>query len=203
MTKATTMNQLVRRTRTVRRYQEEREITPATLSSLVDLARLGGSARNAQSLKYMLITDQALRAQVFPLLAWAGYLKDWPGPAAGERPPAYVVCLLDRSLLHGPETEAHFDLGIASQNLLLGAEEIGIAGCRIGAFSVGPLHRLLQLEQRYQILLVVALGYPAETVLLEEMGQDGDVRYWHDAQGVHHVPKRKLADILVEPPVRS
>lgn len=203
MTTATNIDQLVRRTRTVRRYQETREITPATLRSLVDLARLGGSARNGQSLKYMPITDPALRAQIFPLLAWAGYLKEWPGPAAGERPAAYVVCLLDRPLLHGPETEAHFDLGIASQNLLLGAEEQGIAGCRIGAFSVGPLHRLLRLEERYQVLLVLALGYPAETVVLEEMGQEGDVRYWHDAQGVHHVPKRKLEDILVEPPVQS
>jgi hypothetical protein len=106
-------------------------------------------------------------------------------------------------LLRGPETEAHFDLGIATQNLLLGAAESGLFGCRIGAFSPGLVHRLLQLEDRFKVLLVVALGYPAETVVLEEVGVDGDIRYWHDEQGVHHVPKRRLAETLLEPPVAA
>ena len=104
-------------------------------------------------------------------------------------------------MLQGPETEAHFDLGIATQNLLLGAAECGVFGCRIGAFSSDAVRRVLQLEDRFKVLLVLALGYPAETVVLEEVGSDGDVRYWHDDQGGHHVPKRRLADILIDPPV--
>ena len=197
------ISQLVRRTRTVRRFEEKRKIDPARLRELIDLARLGGSARNAQVLKYMVITDDTLRQLLFPLLGWAGYLRDWPGPGPGEQPPAYIVCLLDKELLRGPETEAHFDLGIATQNLLLGAAESGLFGCRIGAFSPGLVQRLLQLEDRFKVLLVLALGYPAETVVLEEVGVDGDIRYWHDEQGVHHVPKRNLTEILVEPPVAA
>lgn len=193
------MHDLVRRTRTVRRFQEDRPLDAGLLRQLVDLARLGGSARNAQSLKYMVITEKPLRDQLFPLLAWAGYLPHWPGPGAGERPSAYVVCLLDISLQKGPETEAHFDLGIATQSLLLGAAEHGVFGCRIGAFSPAKVQQLLNLPDQYRALLVVALGYPAEEVVLEEMGKEGDIRYWHDGQGVHHVPKRKLADILLFP----
>jgi nitroreductase len=185
----------------VRRFQEDRALEPALLRDLVELSRLGGSARNGQVLKYMVITDQALRQALFPLLGWAGYLPDWPGPAAGERPAAYVVCLLDKELLKGAESEAHCDLGIATQNLLLGAAEQGVFGCRIGAFAPAVMHRLLQLEERFKVLLVVALGYPAESVVLEELGPDGDIRYWHDAQGVHHVPKRSLEDIILEPSV--
>jgi nitroreductase len=193
---------LVRKTRTVRRFQEEREIEPAFLQRLVGLARLGGSARNGQVLKYMVITGKTLRQQLFPLLGWAGYLQDWPGPAEGERPPAYVLCLLDNDLLHGAETEAHCDLGIATQNLLLGAVEQGVFGCRIGAFAPGKVQELLGLDGRYRVLLVVALGYPVESVVLEEVGPGGDIRYWHGQQGVHHVPKRRLEEILMEPPVR-
>jgi len=193
------IEQLVRRTRTVRRFVEKKAIETPLLRAWVDLARLSGSARNAQALKYMIITEEALRAQVFPLLGWAGYLPDWPGPAPGERPPAYIVCLLDAALARGPETEAHFDLGIATQNLLLGAAAQGVFGCRIGAFSVEKVQRLLGLEQRFKVLLVLALGYPAETVVVEEVGLEGDIRYWRDEQGVHHVPKRSLAEVLVNP----
>ena len=194
------INELVRRTRTVRSFQEAHKLDQAMLRQLLDLTRLGGSARNAQALKYMVVTDDALREQLFPLLGWAGYLPEWPGPEPGERPPAYVVCLLDTALQKGPATEAHFDLGIATQSLLLGAAERGVFGCRIGAFSAAVVQRLLQLDGRFTVLLVLALGYPAETVVLEEMGADGDVRYWHDDQGVHHVPKRLLDEILIDPP---
>ncbi len=115
------------------------------------------------------------------------------------RPAAYIVCLLDTDLLKGPESEACIDLGIATQNMLLGAAEAGVFGCRIGAFASGEVARLLRLDGHLRPLLIVALGYPAETVALEEM-KNGDVRYWHDAQGVHHVPKRALDELLVASP---
>ena len=191
---------LVRRTRTVRRFDEARGLDLAMLREWIDLARLGGSARNAQVLRYMPIADENLCDRLFPLLGWAGYLRDWPGPVPGERPAAYIVCLLATDLLRGVESEAHCDLGIATQNLLLGAAEQGVFGCRIGAFAQEQVHRLLRLEDRFKVLLVVALGYPAETVVLEEIGAQDDFRYWRDDQQVHHVPKLRLADLLVEPP---
>nr|WP_320009833.1 nitroreductase family protein [uncultured Desulfobulbus sp.] len=192
------ISELVCKTRTVRRFQEEKSIASEVIHRLIDLARFGGSARNAQSLKYMVITDTSERDELFPLLAWAGYLPHWAGPEAGERPSAYIICLLDNTLQKGPETEAHFDLGIATQNMLLGAAEAGIYGCRIGAFSREKIKDRLSLPERYTPLLVVALGYPAEEVVIEEIGEDGDVRYWHDEHGVHHVPKRRLEVILLE-----
>lgn len=196
------MKNLVRKTRTVRRFQEDKPLPLDKLYDLIDLGRLGGSARNAQALKYMIITDEQQRQDLFPLLAWAGYLPHWPGPAAGERPPAYILCLLDSRVQKGPLIEAHFDLGIATQNLLLGAAEQGVFGCRIGAFVPARVQRLFNLPEQYSVLLVLALGYPAETVVLEEVGEDGDIRYWHDEQGIHHVPKRRLMDVLVAIPVQ-
>jgi len=44
---------------------------------------------------------------------------------------------------------------------------------------------------------VIALGKPAETCLIEPLGQDGDIRYYRDAEGIHHVPKRSLDDLIV------
>lgn len=191
------MLQLVRKTRTVRKFQEQQKIEKKTLEELLELARLSGSARNSQPLCYALLTEPEHCNLIFPLLGWAGYLKDWRGPAPGERPVAYIICCVDKERLKGPIEEAYFDLGIASQNMLLGAAEQGILGCRIGNFSKTKLQQILQFQEHYMPLLVMALGYPAEEVVLEKLGADGDIRYWRTADGTHHVPKRELADCII------
>lgn len=192
--------QLVQKTRTVRCFQENMRLPEVFLLDLIGVARLSGSARNGQVLKYMPIAAPALCDQLFPLLAWAGYLTDWPGPGPGERPPAYIACLLDTTLLPGNESGAYIDLGIASQSMLLKAAMQGVFGCRIGLFNKKSMSRVLQLPDHLRPLMVIALGYPAEEVVLEEM-KDGDVRYWRDERGVHHVPKRSLEEIVCKAPL--
>lgn len=196
------MKELIEKTRTYRRFQQSRSIDRQTLTELVDLARLGGSARNCQPWQYMIVSEPGQCAAIFPFLAWAGYLSDWRGPEPGEQPSAYILCLLNRSWLKGNDKEAQFDLGIASQNLLLGAMAKGIGGCRIGAFSPKLVNQF-EIPANLELELVIALGYPAETVTLEET--DGaNIRYWRDTAGTHHVPKRRLVDVLIElPPVSS
>ncbi len=190
------MQEIIAKTRTFRRFVQKEQISLATLEELIDLARLGGSARNSQSWQYMPINTPELCAKVFPYLGWAGYLTDWKGPVEGERPSAYILCLLNRNWLKGSELEAQFDLGVATQNLLLGAMEKRIGGCRIGAFNP-QLASLFVMPDHLQLSLVIALGKPRETVILEESKDDQDIRYWRDEHGVHHVPKRTLESCLV------
>ena len=190
-----TIPELVKKTRSIRRFKAE-PLDDAVLRELVDLARIGGSARNSQPLRYMIATDPELCRRIFPLLGWAGYLTDWPGPAEGERPVAYIICLLDQSRSKGPDHEAFCDLGIATQNLLLGAAERDIYGCRIGSFPP-KISELLNIPEQYKVLLVLALGRAAERVVLDEVGRNGDIRYWRDTNQIHHVPKRPLNDIII------
>ena len=190
------MIDLLERTRTFRRFEQPKAIDRSLLEELVNLARLGGSARNCQPWQYALVTNAEECEKIFPYLGWAGYLSDWKGPEAGERPSAYILCILNRDWLKGSDTEAHFDLGIATQNLLLGAMEKGIGGCRIGAFSP-KLPAIFELEKHQELSLVVALGYPTEQVVLEAC-TEGDIKYWRDEHDVHHVPKRRLEDVLVD-----
>jgi nitroreductase len=182
---------LVRKTRSFRRFHEAEPVSHGTLRDLVDMARLGGTARNVQPLKYILINNPAMNAKIFPLLTWAGYLEDWPGPPEGERPAAYIVCLLDTRL----STAADCDLGIATQNILLGATEKGLGGCRIASFSSG-LKDVLAVAAHLEVLMVVALGKTVEKISLEEVQPDGNIKYWRDADRVHHVPKRSLTEII-------
>ena len=183
--------ELIHKTRSYRRFNEHEPVDMETLRNLTELARVGGSARNVQPLKYILINAPEVNAKVFPHLGWAGYLKDWPGPEEGERPAAYIVCLLDTRL----SSEADCDLGIATQNMLLGASEKGLGGCRIASISPG-LKDLLKLDEHLRILLVIALGKPVETVSLDDQKPGGNIKYWRDTAEVHHVPKRPLQEII-------
>jgi len=187
------MKDLVRQTRSYRRFHEDHEIGMEVLTGLIELARTSASGRNLQPLKFMPCCDREWNARIFPELTWAGYLKEWPGPDAGERPSAYILVLGDTTLTR----EFGCDHGIACQSILLGATSQGLGGCMIGSIKRDRLKQILAIPDHLEILLVVALGKPKEEVRIVPVGPDGDIKYWRDAAGVHHVPKRSLEELIV------
>lgn len=187
------LKELVRSTRSYRRFHQEVAVSLETLRELVDLARLSASGANKQPLKYILANEAERNAAIFQTLGWAGYLKDWPGPEEGERPAAYIVILGDTAI----RSDFGVDPGIAAQSIMLGATEKGLGGCILHSIKRNALREALGIDERFQIELVLALGKPKETVVIDPVGPDGDIRYWRDADGVHHVPKRALDEILV------
>ena len=187
------LEDLIKRNRSYRRFNEAKRMTEDLLSELIDLTRFCASTSNSQSLKYALAWESSDCARVFPSLNWAGYLSDWPGPADGERPVAYIVVLGDREI----RQSFGVDPGIVAQTILLSATERGYGGCMIASIKKDELRTSLSLPDRFEILLVVALGKPAETVVIEDIGPDGDVKYYRDERDVHHVPKRKLKELII------
>ena len=187
------LQDLVKKTRSYRRFDSSAAIELETLRELVDLARCSASGSNRQPLKFILVCDPETNARVFPQTRWAGYLKDWPGPAEGERPTAYVIILGDTEV----SKSAGCDHGIAAQSMMLGATEKGLGGCMIGSIDRDKLRQELNIAERYDILLILALGKPAEKVVLEDVGSDGDTKYYRDQADVHHVPKRTLDELIV------
>ena len=187
------ISELVKANRSCRRFYEDHQVELKTLEELVDLARLSASGANLQPLKYILACQPDVNAQIFSCLAWAGYLKDWPGPEPGERPSGYIVILGDTTI----SKEFGVDHGIAGQSMLLGARDKGLAGCMLGSINRKDLRPILNIESHLKILLVLAIGKPKEEVVIESVGPDGSIRYWRDAEAVHHVPKRALTDIIV------
>jgi nitroreductase len=192
---ADVIRELVTKSRTYRRFLQDKPVSKATLTDLIELARLIPSAGNRQPLKYILSNTREKNERVFPCLAWAAYLKGWGGPVEGERPAAYVIILGDSEI---SETVL-WDHAIAAQTIALGAAEAGLGSCIIASIDRDRLKRELLITSQYQVLLVLALGYPGETVVLEEM-KGGDCKYWRDEQSVHHVPKRSLAEIIIDLP---
>ena len=187
------MRDLVTRNRSYRRFDESVPVSLETLLELVELACYTPSAANRQPLRYMTITDPEECLKVFGTLQWAGYLREWPGPAKGERPTAYIIVLSESTL----SSDSACDSGIAAQTMLLGAVEKGYGGCIIASVDRARLRSLLHVEDRYLIHFVIALGKPAETVVIDQFRGEGDIRYWRDTYGIHHVPKRVAGDVVI------
>ncbi|OFY62725.1 MAG: nitroreductase, partial [Bacteroidetes bacterium RBG_13_42_15] len=163
------------------------------LEGLVDLARMSASAANRQPLKYLLYNTPENCERIFPFIAWAGYLKEWDGPVSGEKPSAYLIILGDRSI-----TESFsVDHGIAAQSIMLGATEAGLGGCMIASIKREGLRSEFKIPEKYEILLILALGKPVEKVLIDEI-KDNDIKYWRDSQNNHHVPKRALDELIIK-----
>jgi nitroreductase len=185
---------LILQNRSYRRFNQSYEITTETLKALINLARLSPSARNAQPLKYIISNTEDRNQKIFSLLTWAGALKDWQGPAEGEKPSAYIVMLADTTI-----AENYFcDHGIAAQSILLGATEKGLGGCIMASIKKQPLREAFHIPSQYEIIQVIALGQPAEQVRIDSVEPAGSTTYWRDDQDIHHVPKRDLDELILD-----
>jgi len=187
------LKDIVLKTRSYRRFDESHRIDIRTLKNLVGLARLSASAANRQPLKYLIFNTKADCERIFPSVAWAAYLKDWAGPGPGQRPSGYIIILGDKSISEG----FGVDHGIAAQSIMLGATEAGLGGCMIASIKKELLRTELKIPEKYEILLVLALGKPVEKVIIEDI-KNGDVKYWRDGNEDHHVPKRQLDEVILK-----
>lgn len=184
---------LVLKNRSYRRFFEEEKLDDKVLEELIDLARISSSGGNLQGLKYYFSNTENTNNIIFNNIKWAAYLKDWGGPEKGERPSAYIIMLHDNEISKG----MLWDHGIAATNILLGAVEKGYGGCMFNSITRDNLLKELKIDSKYDIAMVIALGKPKEIVELEPI-KNNDVKYYRDENGIHHVPKRELKDIIVK-----
>lgn len=175
--------------RTVRKYTRE-SVPKVVLEKCVDVARLSPSGMNRQPLKYVIINDGKLLAEVFSATSWAGYLPDYQ-PSEEEMPRAYIIVLLDKEI----RKSCGHDAGIAVMSISMVAYEEGLGSCILGAIERAKLRRVLKIPDNLEIVLAVALGYPAENPIVDKV-KNGDIKYWLDNNNVLHVPKRELKDIV-------
>ena len=180
----TPFEELVRRNRSYRGYDESRKVTREELLRMVDCARLSASSVNMQPLKYYLACDEETVGRIQPLTGWAKNLPQLKLPHKGMYPTAFIVICQDRDIF---DSLARFQ------------KDVGLAGCMIGSFEAGKVKEALHLSENLAPLLVVAIGKPAEEVVIKEIGPDEPTPYYRDANDVHYVPKRRLEDVIIKP----
>lgn len=186
-------HELVLAARTCRRFVEDEPLAMNDLDWLVDCARLTPSARNAQVLRFSLVTRGGTCDALFKLTGWAGALKGAGTPQPGERPTAFIAIAAPKE----GANLAPYDAGIASETIQLAATTQGWGCCIIRSVDREGAARLLKVPDTLEILLVLGLGVAKEERAIAEMPADGSFNYWRDAAGVHHVPKRSLEELVI------
>ena len=185
------MHTLIQKRRTIRRFKQE-PITLETLTNLADAGRLAPSGANLQPLEFILLEDSQKVNAFFQHTRWAAYLpKDSGRPPENQTPVAYIVVLINR---HIRSQGGEHDAGAAVQSMILAALEQGIGSCWLGSLDRPAIKRLLSIPDHYDIDTALALGYPDETPVVEDVTDS--IKYYLDKDDTLHVPKRSLSSIL-------
>lgn len=181
--------------RTYRRFDASRPVSSDQLTQLVEVIRYCPSGRNLQPLRYRPVTATNELNDIFTTLKWAGYYTEWNGPDVHERPTAYLVQCLDTRLTENQMC----DDGLQLEAITIAAASMGLGTCIIKSFNAATVSSALKLPDYMKPLYVVALGYPAERVAIVDTdgSLDADIKYYHDAQGTHCVPKRPLEELII------
>ncbi len=181
---------LILKRRTIRRFQQ-REIADEILKRIVNAGRLAPSGANLQPLEFILVTDSSLLGKVFATLRWAGYIAPAGDPPEGKRPVAYVIVLINTEI---KKEKGEIDAAAAIENMILTAQEEGIGSCWLGSIERDKIRSIFKIPDCYVIDSILALGYPDEKPVVEETTDS--IKYWKDEDGILHVPKRRLEDLL-------
>lgn len=167
------------------------------LERCVNAARLAPAAMNRQLCEFIIVDDEQLLPQVLDTVgSWAGQSRPKDGWPPGRRPKAYIITLINSPLeagFGGSKTNTRYDVGMAAENMILVALEEGIGSCPITSFIPEKLRQVLNIPDKYEIAMVLALGFPDESPVLEVA--TNSIERWVDSEGVRHIPKRKLKDI--------
>ena len=185
------IDKLIKETRSFRSF-EKVKISKEELEEVIEIARYSSSARNAQCIRYILISDEKVCNQVFPHTKWAGFI-NW-NPTKEESPVAYIL-MLNEKKVGISDTFFNFDMGIASQNIMLKLRDMKYGGCLLGAYNKPMIKDLLEISDDYDLGVLIAIGKPKEIV--EIIDTTSDTRYFR-SNDIHYVPKLKREDLIIK-----
>ncbi|MBQ2756112.1 MAG: nitroreductase family protein [Oscillospiraceae bacterium] len=187
---------LVKSSRSYRRFDASRKISREELVSFIETVRYAAASVNVQPFKYALSWEKPLNDKIFAKTRWARLLskEDFPPQTEDEQPTAYILITLDREITENAE-RFRVDVGICAQTIMLAAAEIGLGGCMIGNYDKEDVRDLMGLDDRYVPMLLLAFGKPGETVVTEDIPESGSTAYYRK-DGIHHVPKRSVKEMI-------
>lgn len=144
--------------RSIRRFQDK-EVADEQIGELLTAFKWAPSAGNRQPWEVIVVRDEEIQEE----LAEIALDQTWMTSA----PVIFVVCVNEkRGRGHygerGEELYAVHTTGAAIQNLLLRAEDMGLATCWVGAFDEEQASTTLECGDWVRPVAMIPVGYPAE-----------------------------------------
>jgi len=136
--------------RSIRKY-EPRDIPEDILRQILEVGRQAPSAVNRQPIRFVIVNDHEI-AKEFSSDLFNRFIKDAPAVIVG--------CADVNSLLTGKW--AVVDATIAMQNMVIAAWTLGVGSCWIGAFNEKKVKEALKVPDKWRVVALITLGYPAE-----------------------------------------
>lgn len=134
--------------KSVRAY-DSRPVPKETIDKILESGRLAPSAMNYQPWHFVVVTDPKKR-EVLSEGRYAKFL--------AESPVVIVGCANTKK---SPKWST-VDVTIAMQQMVLAATAEGLGTCWIGSFSEDSVRTLLEVPEEYNIVAMLAVGYPRE-----------------------------------------
>lgn len=138
--------------RSIRKFDDQKDIPDDLLDSLLEAARLAPSGLNNQPWRFAVVRRQETKDRLAQLTHYYGIVSSAP---------VLIVVLLDTESLYHREKDIQA-VGACIQNLLLAAHSQELGAVWLGEIlKNGPeVVNILKLENRYELMAVVALGSP-------------------------------------------
>lgn len=168
------------------------EVGRRELLEMIEAARLAPSTKNSQEVRYLLVESGKIAEEIFPFTRWAGMI-EW-NPEIEEAPSAYIL-LCSKSQPGIPENFLNFDMGAASQNIILTARTMGYGTCIIAAYNKKEVEKILGVSSEYKSHILIAIGKPKDEVEIVDV-ENGDTKYYR-VQNKQFVPKFSLEELVI------
>ena len=136
--------------RSIRRY-EKKEIPNDALDKILEAGRQAPSAANRQPYHFVVVTNNETKKALSKGL-FNQFIQDSPFVIVG--------CANTWEIISGKW--AVVDATIALQNIVIAAWTFNIGSCWIGSFSEEKVKELLKIPDKWKVVGLLALGYPAE-----------------------------------------
>ena len=171
--------------RTIRFFKQQ-SLAKEDFNAMLEAARQASCASNKQRLRYIVVQTKELVDAILPHTAYGGLVTPRRNPEINKTAPAAFLVMLaeDTSGKH-----IYADAGAAVQSIQFAAWERGIGCCWLGSFKPEKVAELLNLKDPAKIIYLIAVGYPAENPVTEDIDADGNPAYYLDDNDTLHVPK--------------
>ena len=184
-------NELLKKRRTIRRFKQV-QVFDKDIRYMLEAARVVACGGNVQKLRYIVAQEKKLVKDIFDNTAWAGLVSPDRSPEwSKDAPLTFIVVATSKDSGDVMQTNA----GAAIQSMEYAATDVGLGTCWIGSYKKENVEKSLNMPEEDEILYLLAVGYPDEEPVQEDIDSDESMKYYLDDEDVLHVPKLKIDTI--------